>query len=224
MKFFAPSTKVQQAGSKHTGSGQEQKTKKTPKQQKQDEISHVTSPTMLYMGQNHCVLYSTHLQEEDCKQRGDTCSPEAGIQVLREKSLPQLYGTQGWEPRKPPWLLLRWAVCSMSHVQVCQASPKYIAPHSAVSLQSGRRQHPLSKLVNLIYRLMLNLQPFCTNILLKHFPCLSKGHKTCSIAWEHTCSQCCGGVGSGGAPSPSPSLLTGTSQQRGGEHPLHPFC
>lgn len=57
-------------------------------------------------------------RREDCQQKGDTCSLEAGIQLLREKSLPQLCVRQGWEPGEPLRLLLHWAVCSTSHVKV----------------------------------------------------------------------------------------------------------
>lgn len=147
---------------------------------------------------------------------------KTSTQLLWEKSLPRLCVRQGQEPGKPLWLLLCWAICRTSHVQVCKTSPEYNLLHGAVGLRGG--QHPLTELVNLNCRLILNLQPFRTYMLLKWLPCLSKGQEACCIAWECTYSWCCGGVGHVRVPALAPALLTGTSQQRGGEPPLHPFA
>lgn len=95
-------------------------------------------------------------------------SLEAGLQLLAEKSLPQLCVRQGQEPVKP--LSCCYTDCSMPCAELCWPSPECSGLLGAARLQSGDRQQPLSKPANLNYRLMLNLQPPSLTYFLSCFP------------------------------------------------------
>lgn len=70
------------------------------------------------------------------------------IQVLEEKSLPQLCVKQGQELVKPLQLLLHWLQHGLCWVELNWASPECRVLPGAGRLQSGDRQHPRNKLTN----------------------------------------------------------------------------